>query len=200
MRRSSSTPDASDASSGVQRSASFRERAPYMAVAHSAHRAAHAHGIDRRRPGERTFTNAPPRSCCLAPLPEPRTLVHSRSIAASHRWAAGTAQPSLTSPFASRGQVGSTGPRMLEPALREWEVAHGVGSSARAYVAPADAFYPLWDAGQAGTFQERCSWSGFLNSSEIASQRLGPMVLATCARLQAEGFVPRTYNSSFAAQ
>ena len=53
--------------------------------------------------------------------------------------------------------VGSTGPRMLESALREWEAVHGAGSAARAYVAPADVFYPLWDGGQEATFRERCA-------------------------------------------
>ena len=104
--------------------------------------------------------------------------------------------------------VGSTGPRFLEIALREWESSLGVTSRARVYVAPPEALYPLWDAGQEATFRERCepgqglalaAWPNWANISEIAEQRLGGRVSQICARLRSEQFVPTTYISSFTA-
>ena len=104
--------------------------------------------------------------------------------------------------------VGSTGPRFLESALHEWDAAHGAPDDpARVYVAPADVFYPLWDAGQAATFRERCApgeegggqWPAYANQSDVLARGLGAAVVAICARLAREDFTPTTYAASFCA-
>jgi hypothetical protein len=51
--------------------------------------------------------------------------------------------------------VGTTGPRMLERAVTAWQAVHGE-TVRRLLVTAPDTFYPLWDAGQAQTFKERC--------------------------------------------
>ena len=105
--------------------------------------------------------------------------------------------------------VGTTGPRMLNEALAEWEVAHKPfgPSQASVYVAPPDTFYPLWDAGQKDKFVELCDGSQtatgpfFANDSEILVAGLGPNVLSTCSRLVEEAFEPTVPRGggSFAA-
>lgn len=95
--------------------------------------------------------------------------------------------------------VGSTGPRMIESAVREWEAR--VEGEVRVYVAWPEAFYPLWDPGQADSFRERCQltegkgpgdeplpqWAA---SYEVQQSNLTAALISLCARLRAEGFSP----------
>ena len=90
--------------------------------------------------------------------------------------------------------VGTTGPRMLETAVTAWQAVHGA-TAARVHVAPPDVFYPLWDAGQADGFKERCTSQEeaahrFQLDAEIRELKLGDAVAATCERLRREGFTP----------
>ena len=109
--------------------------------------------------------------------------------------------------------VGTTGPRMLERAVTAWQAVHGE-SARRLLVTAPDAFYPLWDAGQADTFRERCQpfercgdqGEGdrvALEGADEAIRTLGltEAVCATCDRLRAEKFTPTvpTDGSSYAA-
>ena len=113
--------------------------------------------------------------------------------------------------------VDSTGPRMLEKALVEWEEYHVSGRSpASIYIAHPDIFYPLWDAGQAQTFKERCEppteceppcepsqaafrYPMWANTTDIMERHLGERVIAVCKRLSLESFEPRSYRTSFTA-
>jgi len=102
--------------------------------------------------------------------------------------------------------VGTTGPRMLERAVRVWQAKFGQ-TGMRLQVSTPDTFYPLWDSGQENTFRERCErpyhdaapvWA---NESDIMAQGLDHAVIETCARLQREEFRPTipADGSSFAA-
>ena len=98
--------------------------------------------------------------------------------------------------------VDTTGPRMLETALRDWDREIG-GGRAKVYVAPADCFFPLWDAGQEQNFREHCTAGvntvdHFANSTAIVAQYLGAQVVATCKRLASEGFKPTVTSSGVA--
>jgi hypothetical protein len=112
--------------------------------------------------------------------------------------------------------VGSTGPRMLETALQEWERVYqarrrpgegGAAAAASVYVSPPDTLYPLWDGGQANSFKERCEPASpdkgdrrpnWADASEIVGLNLSSRVLATCQRLSVEGFVPTVPASGVA--
>ena len=85
--------------------------------------------------------------------------------------------------------VGSTGPRMLEKAVNKWQLAQGRGFLGLT-ITPPDAFFPLWDAMQQGSFQERCLEDSYANDTEIVQAGLSEQVVSTCARLRSEGFVP----------
>ena len=85
--------------------------------------------------------------------------------------------------------VGSTGPRMLEKALHEWQAVHSEGSLAL-HVVPPDAFFPLWDKMQEDTFKERCDGDVYAQNEEILAAGLGDAVVATCGRLRRERFLP----------
>ena len=97
--------------------------------------------------------------------------------------------------------VGSTGPRMLEVALAEWEAVHG-NDTARAYVAPPQLFYPIWDVTQASTFKDRCQpTSSDWEHWDVYTPEIAEKIKVLCKQLEADAFEPRVPDdgTAFAA-
>ena len=87
--------------------------------------------------------------------------------------------------------VGTTGPRMLNEALLEWQAVHAKHSAASVYVAPPDTFFPLWDGMQKDKFAELCAeTAAYQDDAEIVQLSLSAAVVATCRRLRDERFEP----------
>ena len=111
--------------------------------------------------------------------------------------------------------VGSTGPRVLEQAVREWALRHACGGSADdptpcatacngVQVVEPDVLFPTFDPMQAGTLKQRCA---ALSSSPRSSwrlprasgvpKRLLPLASRACERLRTERFEPAVGATAF---
>lgn len=81
--------------------------------------------------------------------------------------------------------VGSTGPRMLERVVQQWDRSH----PGQLAVLPPVAFYPTFDVMQINTLRQRCKdESNFI--VRLPTRAMKAQARAVCAQLQAHRFLP----------
>jgi len=85
--------------------------------------------------------------------------------------------------------VGTTGPRMLEHVVLQWERARHDLEARYLKVLPPAVFYPTWDPMATNILRERCS------PGKGSWQRRSPNLLAVesaraCSQLREQGFTP----------
>ena len=87
--------------------------------------------------------------------------------------------------------VSSTGPRMLEAAVKAWQAKRQArepkaSGSGAVVVVPPDTFFPTWDPMQAVSFRQRCEGRAWATRNK----ELAAASASVCAKLRADKFLP----------